>query len=92
VLAVSACIGVVAWSRPLANSNEEASAERLYRNGMLPSGLPLVGPAAGSLIGCGPVDGRFIDQVSALSNTGRCPTVDGGQVPIASEMRVAATD
>ena len=37
-LAVSSGIGVGAWARPLANSEEEANADRLYRNGILPSG------------------------------------------------------
>ncbi len=60
-LAILAGIGVVAGSRPLADSEQGADAERLYRNGILPSGLPLVGKreggakvlgAAGACINC----------------------------------------
>jgi len=60
-LAILAGIGVVAASRPLADSEQGADAERLYRNGILPSGLPLVGKreggakvlgAAGACINC----------------------------------------
>jgi hypothetical protein len=48
-LAASACVVVVAWSRPLENPAEVFAAEQLYRNGILPSGLPLVGKREGGM-------------------------------------------
>jgi hypothetical protein len=41
-LVVSKCLVLAALTRPLETASAEAAAERLYRNGMLPSGLPLV--------------------------------------------------
>jgi hypothetical protein len=46
-LAVAMCLMLVALSGPLETATEEGAAERLYRNGMLPSGLPLVGRREG---------------------------------------------
>ena len=48
-LVLSACVVATAWSRPLETPTENAAAERLYRNGILPSGLPLVGKREGGV-------------------------------------------
>ena len=49
-LVLSACmVATVAWSRPLETPAGDAAAERLYRNGILPSGLPLVGKREGGV-------------------------------------------
>jgi hypothetical protein len=48
-LAGWACVVGAAWSRPRDSAADEAAAERLYRNGILPSGLPLVGRREGSV-------------------------------------------
>ena len=89
-LAVSSGIGVGAWARPLANSEEEANADRLYRNGILPSGLPLVGKreggvkvlgAAGACINChrrsglGTFEGRTV--VPPITGPTRMPLWPG---------------
>jgi hypothetical protein len=47
-LAAWACLGT-AWARTPESPADLAAAERLYRNGILPSGLPLVGKREGSV-------------------------------------------